>query len=60
MFILAGLELFDTEQIKAEFEMQDIETKLIADSVIRDIHLNESTLITLPHKEFLRLVRQNV
>lgn len=59
MFILAGLELFDTEQIKAEFEMQDIETKLIADSVIRDIHLNENTLITIPHKEFLRLVRQN-
>ena len=59
-FILAGLELVDTKKIKDEFEMQDIETKMLAESIIRDIRLNESTLSTLPHKEFLRLVRQHV
>lgn len=59
LFILNGLELFNNESIKAEYEMQDIKTKLLADQIVRDFKLQEDTVSTTTHKEFLRLIRSH-
>jgi flavin-dependent dehydrogenase len=57
--ILHGLDLFNVEMIKKEFEMQRKEIKDMADQKILEIELYEKSLKSIGHKRFLELVRNN-
>lgn len=57
LFIMAGLNLFNTENIKKEFEMLPLELKLHAENIVRQNKIKESTISLLTHKKFLEIIR---
>ena len=58
--IMHGLNLFDQEKIKLEYEMQRQEIKNLADQKLLEIELYEKSLKTIGHKRFIELVRQEI
>ena len=58
--VLYGLNLFDREKIKEEYEMQRQEIKDFADAKILDVVKYENSLTTVGHKRFLELIRQGL
>jgi len=58
--VLYGLNLFNREKIKEEYEMQRQEIKDFADAKILDIEQYEKSLTTVGHKRFLELIRQGL
>lgn len=57
IFILEGLGLIDKNSIKREYESLNINLKLKADSIVRDLNLQEDTVPVMTHKEFLKEIR---
>jgi len=57
IFIMAGLNLFDTRSIKKEYEMLPIESKINAENIIRQNKIKESTVALMTHKNFLDTLR---
>jgi hypothetical protein len=58
--IMHGLNLFDQDKIKIEYEMQRQEIKNLADKKLLEIELYEQSLKTISHKKFIELVRQGI
>jgi tryptophan halogenase len=58
--VLYGLNLFNREKIKEEYEMQRQEIKDFADAKILDVVKYENSLTTVGHKRFLELIRQGI
>ena len=58
--VIYGLNLFNREKIKEEYEMQRQEIKDFADAKILDIEQYEKSLTTVGHKRFLELIRQGL
>ena len=59
LFIMHGLQLFDTNSIKQEFELQSIQAKLEVEDIIRGKKVHTETISTVTHKEAIRYIRQN-
>ena len=57
ILVLHGLGLFDTQQIKKQYEMLPQDQKRLAQQVIDDLEYSRQNYKTLPHKEVIRLVR---
>jgi tryptophan halogenase len=55
--ILAGLNLFDVESIKNEYEMMHPNAKNIADNFIRETRTFEKMNPSIGHKEFISTIR---
>jgi len=55
--ILAGLNLFDVESIKNEYEMMHPNAKNIADNFIRETRTFEKINPSIGHKEFISEIR---
>lgn len=55
--ILAGLELFDREKIKNEYDSMNPKIKEIAENFIRERKTFEKTQPTVGHKEFISYIR---
>jgi tryptophan halogenase len=58
--VIYGLNLFNREKIKEEYEMQRQEIKDFADAKILDVEQYEKSLTTVGHKRFLELIRQGL
>jgi tryptophan halogenase len=57
IFIMAGLDLFETEFIRQEYEMLPVSVKVNAENIIRENRSKEVSISTLTHKEFLNIIR---
>ena len=57
LFVLHGLNLFNIESIKEEYESLSLDFKLKADRIVRETILKDETVPTLTHKEYLRAIR---
>jgi hypothetical protein len=55
--VLAGLDLFDREKIKQEYDMMHHDIKNIAENFIRETRTLEKMNPTVGHKEFISLIR---
>jgi hypothetical protein len=55
--ILHGLDLFNKDMIKKEYDIQRQEIKDLADNKILEIELYEKSVRCIGHKRFLELVR---
>ena len=56
--VLDGLDLFDRNSIKQEYDNNYDYVKEHADRTIFDLHHFENSISTLDHKEYLRLIRE--
>lgn len=57
ILILQGLGLFDVDQINNEFAMQSKEIKSETQKILIDQYDQERNIQTIPHKEFIGLIR---
>jgi hypothetical protein len=55
--ILHGLDLFNKDMIREEYNMQRQEIKDLADNKMLEIDLYEKSVKSIGHKRFLELVR---
>ena len=55
--VLAGLDLFDREKIKQEYEMMHHDIKNIAENFIRETRTFEKMNPSIGHKEFISTIR---
>jgi hypothetical protein len=55
--VLAGLDLFDREKIKQEYDMMHHDIKNIAENFIRETRTLEKMNPTVSHKEFISVIR---
>jgi tryptophan halogenase len=55
--VLAGLDLFDREKIKQEYDMMHHDIKNIAENFIRETRTLEKMNPTVGHKEFISSIR---
>ena len=57
ILVLHGLGLFDTVQIKKQYDMLPQAQKDLAQRVVEDLDYSRKNYKTIPHKEVIRLVR---
>ena len=57
IFILNGLDLFNNDAIKNEYEMYDPEIRMHADRIIEEQTTLTNTTRSLPHKKMLEAIR---
>jgi tryptophan halogenase len=55
--VLAGLDLFDREKIKQEYDMMHHDIKNVAENFIRETRTLEKMNPTVGHKEFISIIR---
>ena len=55
--VLAGLDLFDREKIKQEYDMMHHDIKNVAENFIRETRTFEKMNPTVSHKEFISAIR---
>lgn len=57
IMVLHGIDHFNNESIRKEFEMQDITLKIESDKIISKNKLQHDTVARMSHKEFIRYFR---
>ena len=57
LHILAGLKLFDLEQIRNEYNMMSIQTREAAENYLRESRTFEKIRPSVGHKEFISIIR---
>jgi hypothetical protein len=55
-----GLDLFDRDSIKQEYNSNYDYVKANADCTIADLHKFENSITTITHKEFIATVRKGI
>jgi tryptophan halogenase len=58
--VMEGLDLFDRESIRKEFESHHQLARVYADQAIEKYHEYENSVVSVKHKKFIQIIRDYV
>jgi tryptophan halogenase len=56
--ILQGIDFFDVNSIKKEFEKHSLEKRIEADNIIKNLKFRDEYIKRISHKDFLKIIRE--